>query len=399
MHPWSLELHPILERFRALVPGLSRSDEKLYHIFLSPPFALPRDAHQTPLKYLFIATQSSPTTLRQFADPSFELTLSGTRVLPAKSSKFSKSFKEIEILLTERCSSADGLCYSIHETVTDLYNCVQPPPIVRRILNVYLNGDQALKFLQEESTNPALKRAWANLDRQWRVLEITDATLQDAIEKVKQVTDEIAELVFAIPIIQAMPIAIRSKLNYAIFNAVTTKVHYKLLAAYHHAYDAQNRKAQRAVRESNPAQLSEKFDPDGLFVALNYLKSGILHMPTTVDAIICVTKFFDGVIAAMKAPGNEIAADDLLPAIILAMGQDSGFCSHAFSFFQYLVDIWPQAGLDDRVTYVLVTCSIAATHLARMEERPALPTPMEIAAEEEKNAETIELLEDLLANL
>jgi hypothetical protein len=398
MQNWSLDAHPILERFRLLVPGLSHANETQYHIFLSPPFALPRAAPQTPLNYVFVANQSDPNVLHQVSDASCELILSPTRIAPPKKSKLSKSFTEIEILLNETCTSAEGLCYAIHETITDLYNSVSPPPVLRRILSVYLNGDQALKFLQEDTSNPALKKAWTVLDRRWRDMAITDQNLQATVDEVKQAIDEIAELVFRLPVILAMPIAVRSKLNYAIFNAVTTKVHFTLLAAYHHAYDAQNRRAQRAVRLSNPGLLADKVDPDGLSVALNYLKTGILHMPTAVDAIVCVTKFFDGVVAAMRAPGSEIAADDLLPAIILAMGQDTGFCSHAFSFFQYLIDLWPQSGLDDRVTYVLVTCSIAATHLARTEDPP--PPPQEQPeATDEKDAETIDLLEDLLANL
>jgi hypothetical protein len=394
-----LEAHPVLGKFRLLIPGLSHSAEKYYHVFLSPPFAMPRNAPQEPLKYVFVATKLSQTQLHQFSDPSCELTLHPTRIVAAKGSKLSQSVPEMEILFTETCNASDGFSYAIHETITDLYNPLAPPPVLRRIISVYLNGDQAIKFLQDETSNAPLKKAWAALDRRWRELEITDDKLQDTVDEIKQVCDEIAELVFRIPLVLAMPIAVRTKLNYAVFNAVTTKLHFRLLAAYHHAYDAENRKAQRAVRQSNAGQLIAKFDPDSLELALNYLKSGVLHMPTTVDAIVCVTKFFDAVVGALKTPGNEIAADDLLPAIILAMGQDTGFCSNAFSFFQYLVDIWPQSGLDDRVTYVLATCSIAATHLSRSADRPPPPPAEDAEVTDEKDTETIDLIEDLLSNL
>ena len=123
---------------------------------------------------------------------------------------------------------------------------------------------------------------------------------------------------------------------------------------------------------------------------------GILHMPTPADSIACVVKFFDDVVRAL--PGNEIAADDILPAICMAMAKDLSFASHVMSFFQYLVDVWPSSGLDERTTYILTTCAIAASHLA-MGVSPE-PTPLPPDPEKEKmkaqTDATIDMLENLL---
>jgi hypothetical protein len=97
-------------------------------------------------------------------------------------------------------------------------------------------------------------------------------------------------------------------------------------------------------------------------------------------------------------PGIEVAADDILPAICLAMTRDLGFGSHVVSLFNYLTEIWPSVGMDDRTTYILVTCSIAAQHLATVQSRPEPPKPQAVAQPgmSEKTEETIGLLEDLL---
>jgi hypothetical protein len=75
---------------------------------------------------------------------------------------------------------------------------------------------------------------------------------------------------------------------------------------------------------------------DILDIALCYLKSHVLHMPTAVD----ITKFFDGVVTSLSSHSDEIAANDLLPSIVIAISINSGFCSHAYSFSSPSVRQW-----------------------------------------------------------
>jgi hypothetical protein len=118
--------------------------------------------------------------------------------------------------------------------------------------------------------------------------------------------------------------------------------------------------------------------------------------------MMCVRKFFDAVVRSL--PGQEVAADDILPAICVAMAQDASLGSHVVSFFQYLADLWPSTGLDEQLSYVLVTCSIAATHLSHLKNKPPpVVEPEVLPAETEEMAvqreDTIGMLENLLEML
>jgi hypothetical protein len=44
-------------------------------------------------------------------------------------------------------------------------------------------------------------------------------------------------------------------------------------------------------------------------------------MPTTVDAILVVTKLFDSVVKALRGQRREPKPDNVLPAIVLAMAR------------------------------------------------------------------------------
>jgi hypothetical protein len=83
------------------------------------------------------------------------------------------------------------------------------------------------------------------------------------------------------------------------------------------------------------------------------------------------------------------------------MTRDVSFGSHVVSFFNYLTEIWPPVGMDERVTYILVTCSIAAQHLASMpsnESAPKSTRKVDDAPPRRSSGadRTVDLLEDLL---
>jgi hypothetical protein len=262
-------------------------------------------------------------------------------------------------------------------------------------MEVAPNGDQAVLFLQKETSNQKLKDAMKAVDTHLESTPLTLANLSDFTDMVKDFMNDIAEIVFSMPVTRVLPIYLRMQLNLVIFNAISTKSHFKLLVAYHQAYHDANVQAQQAMRLIPAAK-----DDDGIEVAVNYLKN-ILHMPTPYDAMRCVGKFFDAVVCSL--PGNEIAADDILPAICMAMAQDPSFGSHVVSFFQYLVDLWPSTGMDEKLSYVLITCSIAATHLSHLKkeqlikEKPPEP-PVDDETDEmlAQRDDTIGMLENLL---
>jgi hypothetical protein len=205
--------------------------------------------------------------------------------------------------------------------------------------------------------------------------------------------DALATAVFASRDVVPLPIGVKRQLNLLIFNAVSAKVHYALMMAYNAAYESDNKNAQHASR-GFPHNI--KINEAKMEGAVRHLHN-ILHLPNPVAIIHVLEVFFDAMVAAL--PGVEVAADDILPAICLAMTRDVGFGSHVVSFFNYLTEIWPSSGMDERVTYILVTCSIAAQHLAsvdRNQEATQEHPKAAPAGQADASDPTIGLLQDLL---
>jgi hypothetical protein len=389
MQAWSLDLHPMVETFRSFIPGLSHSKDKFFHLFLPAPYAIPAGPLPQPMPYVFVSTRTEPNLIIQCVPSKLSLKFDRDAVVPV--TQFPKPFSRMRILLSTPCSCPDGFSFTMHETLGDLFNPIDPPAICRRIMEVAPNGDQAISFLQKETSNPKLRDAMKAIDSRLDSMVLNTTTLPDCVETVKAFMDDVADLVFAMPVTKTLPIALRSQLNLTIFNAISTKAHFKLLVAYHEAYHDANARAQQATRFMPPQKPNEAVE-----LALLHLKS-ILHMPTAYDSIRCVVKFFEGIVSSL--PGQEIAADDILPAICAAMAQDLGFGSHVVSFFQYLVDLWPSTGLDEKISYILITCSIAATHLSTLKkaEKPKEPeVPVESPEMAAQREETIDMLENLL---
>ena len=222
--------------------------------------------------------------------------------------------------------------------------------------------------------------------------------------------NEVAQIVFSIPSIKSLPVATKRELNFLVFNAISAERHYQLLSAYNTAFAKENYTAQENTRNNadNSDGNSTKLKAEEMEEAVKFLHN-VLHLPSPAEMIECIIKFFDHVVAAL--PGVEVAADDILPAICYAMTKDVGFGSHVVSFFNYLTDIWPTVGLDEKVTYILITCSIAASHLSTKHSTPPpshRPVPLVSpndnivnpnappVVDRQQTEDTINMLEDLL---
>lgn len=192
-----------------------------------------------------------------------------------------------------------------------------------------------------------------------------------------------------------------------VFNAISAERHYQLLSAYNAAFAKENFIAQENTRNNtdNLDINSTRLKEEEMEEAVKFLRN-VLHLPSPAEMIECITKFFDHVVAALA--GVEVAADDILPAICFAMTKDVGFGSHVVSFFNYLTDIWPTVGLDEKVTYILITCSIAASHLSTKRTPQQSPQISQVSpngnaslkpapvVDHKQTEDTINLLEDLL---
>jgi hypothetical protein len=83
------------------------------------------------------------------------------------------------------------------------------------------------------------------------------------------------------------------------------------------------------------------------------------------------------------------------------MQKCTALSSKLVSSFQYLAEVWPQEGLDERTTYILVTCSIAASHFASGQVPASVPAlgAHTITVQAQQTEDTIRQLEDLLQNM
>lgn len=399
MQSWSLDSHPILDKFRKVMGTVFKGGDIFYHLFLPPPYALHNVAAIDPLNYLFVGSPKDGDQIHCFSNPKLIFTFGkNTEYIELK---IKKQVLQIKILLTTPCTSSDGLSFNMYEVVTDIYKPEKPPPLYFKVLDSYLNATEAQHFLGQTFKSKKLLEHLKNIDKAIFVTEIDESNRERFVQQLHNSFEDVAEAVFECPETRVLPVAIKNKINFIIFNAITAKCHFKLMMAYNQKYHEENLAAQHAMRQRPKV---DNIDSEKMQVAVMKLHN-ILHMPTPADIIACVTQFFDAVVAAL--PGVEIAADDILPAICAAMTQDVGFGSHVVSFFNYLSDIWPAVGLDERTSYILITCSIAASHLS-MQSKPDeqqedqaqfQPPPEGPPVDTKQTEETIDLLENLLNNL
>lgn len=397
MRSWSLDDHPILVSFRQNLGVIPQTDGKYYHLFLPPPYALTQKMVNEPLKYVFATTANDPSTYVLFGNPKVTIVRSG-QILYLQSG-FSKNKAKIRIFMEAQCTAASGLSFTIYEIFTDIYQPKDATPFCKRILEVYEDPEASYAFLDKEIKNyKELKDLLKSASDYMFVTKVDSTNYQDFISRLQVTIGQICEAVFKLPMCRDLPVFVRIKLNYLIWNALSTKCHFKLLMAYHNAYNEQNLIAQKNARRY------ELVKNDRIEIAVQLLKN-ILHLPTPGDCVMSLMNFFDAVVKSFD--GKDVAADDILPAICLAMSHDTSFGSHCVSFLTYLVEIWPQVGLEEKASYVLVTCSIAATHLGMpmadpspeetMPKEPEAPPKRELTEEEiHVTGDTIDMLNNLL---
>lgn len=395
MRSWSLDDHPILVNFRKMMSVIPHNDGKFYHLFLTPPYALTQKMAQQPLYYVYYTTPQEPTIYHLYGKPNVIIERKGDNLI------LTKGFKKeitIRIFMEMPCTSADGLSFTMYEIFTDLYSPKDAPPFCKRILEIYQDPDVSYNFLNKEIKNyKELKQLLEGASNYIFVTKIDASNYQDFISRLHVTIGKICECVFKLPMCRDLPIFARIKLNYLIFNAITTKCHFQLMKAYHSAYKDQDLIAQKNIRRYELAKA------DDIEVAVGLLKN-IVSLNNPGDCVYALTRFFDAVVKSFK--GKEVAADDILPAICQAMTHDPAFGAHCVSFLTYLADVWPQTGLDEKASYVLVTCSIAATHLGtpmddrdepEQKEEEKQPENRPLNKEEEKVTDsTIDMLNDLL---
>ena len=388
MENWSLDNHPILVEFRKRMDSLAvLGKTRYYNLFLSPPYAMPT-VKKTSMDYLYYNTDLNSRILTCAGDVSYQIEL-GDNVVRSASPAFKKPF-EIKISMNTFCTSVSGLSFNIMELENDIYDCSRPiHPFYLKILECYDDSDLACTFLEKTFVGvPRVTKLVTGIEAAIFKMTITPENREEFVQKMSVSIDQLAAAIFECPETQVLPVGGKFKLNYLIFNAISSKAHFKLFMAYTDAYATENSNAQKNMHHHITAT---KADMNKMQEAAGFLRS-ILHLRSPAAQIKQVTHFFDAVVASL--PGVDVAADDILPAICAAMTLDIGFASHVVSFFTYLAEIWPSQGLDERTNYILITCSIAASHLAVPPPQPKKEEKPQISAQQTQ--ETIDALEDLL---
>ncbi|OHS98018.1 hypothetical protein TRFO_35660 [Tritrichomonas foetus] len=402
MQNWSLDSHPILNKFRHLADHIKPDPNCYYHLFLTPPYAHPIDKNFDPAMYLYFSKESEENILHQYKNPNVTFEIHGDQI--KSQNGFNCEFT-LHILMSNLCTGINSFSYTLDELDDDIYRHVPKPANMKKIQEIFKSGKDAKlsRAFLNDINDPELNEALSQIEHCFFTAEINETNRKDFADILKNYISTVSSIVFDLPQFKQLPVATKRELNYLIFNAITEQCHYQLLLSYNSSFTKENLIAQENTRNytgtslSNSPSNSPSLKKEEMESAVRHLH-GILHLPSPSEMIDCIVKFFDRVVAAL--PGVEVAADDILPAICFAMTRDVGFGSHVVSFFNYLSDIWPSCGLDDRVTYILVTCSIAASHLSIKQKKPKQPQPSQVTAPEPMNKqteETIGLLEDLLS--
>ena len=387
MENWSLDQHPVMQQFRTMMDTLAvLKNERYYHLFLTPPYAM-AGKNKSAMDYLYYGNEPHATILTCSGDDKYKVEISDNTIKSA-SDAFGKPF-EIRISMSTFCTSVSGLSFNINEIENDIYNASSPiHPFYLKVLECYDDSDLACMFLEKTFAGvPRVINLVHAINNAIFKIEINADNKNDFVQKMSVSIDQLAQEIFKCPETKILPVGGKNKLNYLIFNAISSKAHFKLYMAYGEAYAVDNANAQKNMHTTKP---STKADETKMQEAAGFLRN-ILHLKSPADQIKQVTHFFDAVVASL--PGVDVAADDILPAICAAMTLDYGFASHVVSLFTYLADIWPSQGLDERTNYILCTCSIAASHLAvppPEKKKEDLPPPVD------QTQDTINALEDLL---
>ena len=382
-----LDSHLIIEGFRKEANSLVNHPGEVYHLIVPPEYNIPPDFSE-PLQYLFAESASEQGILRQYGEGKYVLEMRDGKLFPREGFDHSESCR---LLQATPCTTTNGFSFEMHETASNPFMPSPEPPLCDEIQRAFDNPATALEFLRSQIRTNDLKPELENLEKKSRTMEINMKTRDDVVAVMQDAMNRISDIVFEVKPFKYIPTLFKVRTNYLIFYAVTGMFHKQLLAAYHTSMKSENSQAARAMKEPHESL----GDPEKLNLAAECLDS-LEYMSSVYSGIDMVKKFFDGVLKSL--PEKNAAADDILPAVCDGMCRVSRGQRLA-SALQYLADVWPPEGLEEKVTYVLTTCAIAASHLAMgrrerkapvVEKKPA-PAPVPT-----QDSETIQIIEELL---
>ncbi|KAK8860336.1 hypothetical protein M9Y10_012000 [Tritrichomonas musculus] len=391
MKLFELDSHPLIENFRKTAGNLANDPGILYHFLLPPEYTIPEEISD-PILYLFLESAGNNIWI-QFGDEKLQILRKGNMLVP--SSGFNEDFK-IEILQTTPCTTTNGFSFDMHELTNNPFRPSVPiPPLCDDIKNAFEHPKNSLTFLENKIRSDELPRVINDLKLLTRK-SIDVENKEYIVSKMHEIMDQMSDIIFEVKPFHYIPTIYKMRTNFIIFYAVTSPFHPKLLEVYHKMLDKNNSDAKKAIMLEKDHSVGNQ---EILRKAAGFI-SKLYKMPTVSDGIRMVTEFFEQVLSSL--PDKNAAADDILPAVCDGLKFCSGEMSEKIvSTFQYLSDIWSMEGLDEKTTYIIVTCSIASTHFSSAEKNMPNISKWQRTIEVDRKLEgdSIEMIEKFLQEL
>ncbi|EAY11360.1 hypothetical protein TVAG_379420 [Trichomonas vaginalis G3] len=382
-----LDCHPLMEAFRKRAADMQPEESVLYHLLLPPEYNIPADM-MNPLLYLFLEKTSEPGVLTQYDNQNCVLKVQNSHLIPVSGFDHNEKF---QILQTTPCTTSAGFGFDMHELGSNPFMPSPIPPLCSEIESGYKNPEKALEFLRVRIRSDKLKPLLDDIENLAHKSTINAKNCQSIVQNLQIYMDKICDAVFEVRPFHYIPTLFKMKTNFIIFYAVVNLFHTKLLNAYHELMKADDSMAEEAVQYQSPS----KARPELIDKAGDYIRN-LHNSPNIAESISSVTKFFESVVNAL--PDKNAAADDILPAVCDGISHGRSLSSYIVSTFTYLSEIWPQEGLSERITYILVTCSIAASHFANGVDEYDENNNKKVLVRNERD-ETIEFIENYLDSI
>ena len=396
MKLFELDSHPLIENFRKTAGNLTNEPGVLYHFLLPPEYTIPEEIND-PILYLFLESSKNSVWV-QYGDGKLQINCQGNMLVPQ--SGFSEDFK-IEILQTTPCTTTNGFSFDMHELPNNPFRPSVPiPPLCDEIKRAFENPNNSLNFLQNEIVSTELPSVINDLKSlQENFLSHKNIDLESKeyfVSRMHEIMNRMSDIIFEVKPFHYIPTIYKMRTNFIIFYAVTSRFHKKLLDSYHKMLEKNNNDAKKAIKFEKDSSVGDK---DCLIKAAAHI-SDLYRMPSVSEGIKMVTEFFEIVLSSL--PDKNAAADDILPAVCDGLKFCSGEMSeHIVSTFQYLSDIWSMEGLDEKTTYIIVTCSIASSHFSSTEKNMPSVSKWKrtIAVDKKLEEDSIEMIDKFLREL
>ena len=379
-----LESHPIIEGFRKEAPALSNTPNEAYHLLVPPEYNISVDDYSQPLLYLFVENASSPGILRQYCG-THVLEMRDGRLFPKEGFDHEESCR---LLQATPCTTTNGFAFEMHEIASNPFMPSPEPPLCEEIQAAYDNPKRAFDFLYKQIRAKELVPLLDEIREKSKTTKVTMDNREDIIAEMQDAMNRISDVVFGVRPFKYIPTLFKIRTNYVIFYAVTGLFHRDLLEAYHVAMKRDDLTASQATKMKHESL----GNPDTLNAAAEYLM-GLAFMDSVAEGIEKVKSFFETVLKSL--PEQSASADDILPAVCDGICRCSQNLSLA-STFQYLADVWPPEGLEEKITYVLTTCAIAVSHLSTKQRERREPVRRPEPTSDKQNEETIACLQALV---